>query len=80
MVKTLCDFGQIGGSGVCGTAPFLKPPSQLLLVLRDTLVENSDPFDRVVAALWCRDLPEGAALEFSFRRCLTSSLRGVDHI
>lgn len=50
-------------------APFLMAPSRLLSSLRDTPGEIPDHFDRAVAALRCRALPEGTTLEASARQC-----------
>ena len=53
---------------------FLKASSWLLHILQDTLDENHDPLDWVVAALRWRILLEGTALGFMDRRLAAWSL------
>ena len=67
-VKTLLGSGQADGGGVSGRR--LLPEGFVVVssILCVALGENLGPLDQATAALWCRSLFEGAAVESIFGR------------
>ena len=67
-MKTLLGSGRADGGGVRGRRLLPEGIVVVSSILCVAPGENLDPLDQATAALWCRSLLEGAAVESIFSR------------